>query len=287
MRWSEWLSLGFFAYVIVLTPLFRDRPFLGIQPFFVLAAVIAIYASLVLGERHIAKEAFSITRDWLPIAVTLLAFREMDLFRPNYFTHNLEAGWVVWDVRLLRDWGLRPAIESLGPVIPWLLETCYFLVYGVAAFGVWALYVSGERRQVDRFYFLYLAGTLGAYAAFPFLPSEPPRFLYPTIAAPEVSTFMRSLNLFLLRAATIHMSVFPSAHVSSAFSAAWAVFLLIPRRRFLGWAFLVYAVAVAFATVYGRYHYAADAVAGIGVSLVALIVYLAVQGSFGRRTRAD
>ncbi len=33
---------------------------------------------------------------------------------------------------------------------------------------------------------------------------------------------------------------------------------------------LIYAISVAIATVYGRYHYAVDAVAGFGVSLVAL-----------------
>ena len=58
----------------------------------------------------------------------------------------------------------------------------------------------------------------------------------------------------------IHSSVFPSAHVSSAFSAAWALFAYLPERKRYGWAMLIYAISVAVATVYGRYHYAADAV---------------------------
>jgi len=37
-------------------------------------------------------------------------------------------------------------------------------------------------------------------------------------------------------------------------------------------AMVAYSLSVAVATVYGRYHFAVDAVAGIGVSLVALVV---------------
>lgn len=279
LRPSEWLSLAFFVYVAAIAPFFHDRPFLGLQPVAVLLAVIAIYASLILGERKISIAAFSITRDWIPIAITLIAFREMDLFRPSHFSGRLEAGWIQWDILLLLDWRLRDAIEFFGPVVPWFLEICYFLVYGIAAFGVWALYASGERRLVDRFFLLYFAGTLGSYALFPFIPSEPPRFVYPDVGAPHVWSAIRTLNYLLLRGATIHMSVFPSAHVSSAFSAAWAILLLLPKRRMLGYIFLGYAISVALATVYGRYHYAPDALAGVAVSVAAAGVYMAYHRS--------
>ena len=72
----------------------------------------------------------------------------------------------------------------------------------------------------------------------------------------------------------IHSSVFPSAHVSSAFSAAWALFAFLPERKRIAWGMLIYAISVAIATVYGRYHYAADAVAGMAVSLVPAVTIL-------------
>ena len=40
-----------------------------------------------------------------------------------------------------------------------------------------------------------------------------------------------------------------------------------PKR--FGWGVLVYAVSVSLATIYGRYHYAADVLAGFGISLIA------------------
>jgi hypothetical protein len=44
---------------------------------------------------------------------------------------------------------------------------------------------------------------------------------------------------------------------------------LFPKRRRLIWGYGIYAVVVAVATVYGRYHYAIDAVAGATVGLAA------------------
>ena len=52
------------------------------------------------------------------------------------------------------------------------------------------------------------------------------------------------------------------------------MFLTVPRRKAFGVGLLIYALSVSVATVYGRYHYAADAIAGFGISLVAALAAL-------------
>jgi membrane-associated phospholipid phosphatase len=64
------------------------------------------------------------------------------------------------------------------------------------------------------------------------------------------------------------VGVFPSAHVSSAFSAAWGMFVSLPEDRWIGVCMFAYAVSVSVATVYGRYHYTADVLAGVAVSVL-------------------
>jgi membrane-associated phospholipid phosphatase len=118
---------------------------------------------------------------------------------------------------------------------------------------------------------VYLAGTLGAYALFPYFPSEPPRTVFATVDLPHIITVVRRFNLWILGGYSIHSSVFPSAHVSSAFSAAWALLVTVPQRKWIGGLMAFYAVSVAVATIYGRYHYAADAVAGLAVSFAGLV----------------
>ncbi len=192
----------------------------------------------------------------------------MELFLPVHFTHTFEAAWIRWDALLLGEWHVRRMIESFGSSIPFWLELCYLLVYGTGFFCVALLYLEHRRAEIDRFLTVYLIGTLLAYALFPYFPSEPPRIVFPSIDQPHVTTWVRQLNLWILKVGTIHVGVFPSAHVSSAFSAAWAMFVVMPHRKLFGYALLFYALSVSLATVYGRYHYAADVLAGFGVSLI-------------------
>ena len=268
LRRSEWICVVFFCYIICLWPFFRDGPHLRFQPLWIALSVFAFLFGLNRLER--GKWALGIHRfrDWLPIALTFTAFQEMELFLPRHFPHHYEAIWIKQDLTLLQTWRLQRAIESFGPVVPFYLEFCYLLVYGFPFYCIGILYARHLRRYVDAFFVIYLAGTLGAYALFPFFPSQPPRLLYPNVAMPHFISWVRSFNLFILYKGSIHVSVFPSAHVSSAFSAAWAMFFIQPRRKVLGWILMLYAVSVSLATIYGRYHYTADVLAGMGVSIV-------------------
>jgi membrane-associated phospholipid phosphatase len=285
LRPSEWILVAFFAFITAIAPFFPNRPNLGFRPLGELIAVLAALTILSNFERGRWTRPVSTVRDWLPILFTLLAFREMELFLPLSFNGRLESEWIGLDRALLDRYHLRAAVESLGPVIPLYLEMCYLLVYGVGAICVGILYASGKRASVDRFWVLYLTGTLLAYALFPYFPSQPPRIVFPGLDNPHVVTWARQLNLFILKKATIHVGVFPSAHVSSAFACAWAMFLLLPQRKRVGWVLVLYAASVGLATVYGRYHYMADVIAGFGVSLVsgALAIRVAMTKKMGRQ----
>ncbi len=281
LRRSEWLCLAYFAYAAVLSGVLRNRPDLGHQPIWIFAAV-AVFLSAVARAETYLPGAISRFRDFLPLGLTLLAFEEMNLFRSAAFGGHLEQEWIRWDVILLRNWHLHAAIESFGRAIPLYLELCYLLVYGLGTYCIIVLYVKHRRQDVDRFFVISLTGTLLAYALLPYFPSQPPRLLFPGLEDPTVITWVRRLNLWILHKATIHLSVFPSAHVSSAFASAWAMFLLLAREKRFGWGVLFYAFSVSIATVYGRYHYAADVAGGFGISLVAGVVALWMRG---KRTR--
>ena len=278
LRRSEWVILCFFAYIALISPLFSGRPKLELQPYFLLAAVVLFFGLLsVPGTTSRLNWALDFARDWAPFAFTLIAFREMELFIPAIFLHTYEGIWHTFDHHLLVDAGVRSAIEAPGVLLPLYLEFCYLLVYGVGIFCVAVLYGLQLRRRVDPFFFVYLLGTLGAYALFPYFPSQPPRVLYPQADLPQIVTLLRTFNLWILKEGTIHSSVFPSAHVSSAFSCAWAMFLCLPQRKRYGWGLLAYAISVSVATVYGRYHYTADVAAGLFVSLIAGVIGLIVK----------
>lgn len=274
LRSAEWLLVIYFGYVAAIAPRFPLEHQFVRRPLLVEVLVCALFLALAYGETCEHAELFSLIRDWVPVALILLAYREMDWFSTIPRNFDLELQWVAWDRTIFYRWGVQRAIEALGTLVPLYLELCYVLVYAIAPFLVAILWIQHRRERVNGAVFLCLLGTLLAYALFPYFPSDPPRVAFGGTDMPNVTTAVRQLNLRLVGDFGIHSSVFPSAHVSAAFSEAWALFAFLPEHKRYGWGMLVYAASVAVATVYGRYHYAADAVAGIGISLVPAFMIL-------------
>jgi membrane-associated phospholipid phosphatase len=143
------------------------------------------------------------------------------------------------------------------------------VVYAIAPISLAILLANHRRDRLNIFWFAYLAGTLGAYALFPYFPSDPPRTVFAGADLPHIVTIFRRFNLAILGNYGIHSSVFPSAHVSSAFSCAWGLLITMPDRERYGSIVAFYAFSVAIATIYGRYHFATDVVAGFAISFLA------------------
>jgi membrane-associated phospholipid phosphatase len=257
LRSSEWLLVGYFTYAAVAGTFFG----LSWKPWTLLAVVLAVI--LVLSRT-------SILRNVAPVFYTLTAYREMNWFTRAAHDHHLEQAWIVWDRRLLHEFHLQRTIEGQGALFPAYFELCYVLVYVVAPVSIALLFAYDRRERMDRFWLAYLAGTLGVYALFPYFPSEPPRTAFPGTDLPHVVTVIREFNLWIVGGYGIHSSVFPSAHVSAALSAAWGLMATLPERPWIGRIMAIYGVSVAIATIYGRYHYAVDGLAGIVVSLLAV-----------------
>src|SRR5258708_5137234 len=193
MRRSELLLIGYFGYtsilaVLQLTSPLREEMLIGNLTIF------AGYALIFHQAQRRGRLWIEVLRDWLPLALALTAYRQMGWFAPANHTGKLERAWIVWDRLLLRDWGLRAAIESLGPLLPAMLEISYLLVYVVGTFGVVMLYIYRVRERVDDFLFLAVLGLLLSYAQFPLWPSEPPRTAFPGEDFPGIVTVFRKLN---------------------------------------------------------------------------------------------
>ena len=261
LRPYEWLIIAYFSYVAAIAPVFIHQG----EERWLPAVVAAIAVGTLMGLRRRHKGL----RDWVPLAFTLTAYREMNWFTPPVRDRHLENSWIGWDRWLLDTAHLRAAVESLGAVLPSYLEICYVLVYAIAFISALVVLFNHRRENLNVFWFAFLAGTLSAYGLFPYFPSDPPRVVFPGADLPHIVTIFRRFNLAILGQYGIHSSVFPSAHVSASFACAWALMIAIPNRKRFGWIVAFYALSVAIATIYGRYHYAVDALAGFAISFLA------------------
>jgi membrane-associated phospholipid phosphatase len=271
LRRSECVIVAFLIYAAVSAAILPVRP--PVRPLTIAlnAGILACYALLVYADRLRRREFLSVVRDWFPLVLVLLAYRQMGWFALPMTEHPLENSWVVWDRLLLRGGG-RQAIEFLGPVLPAILEISYALVYTLGPFGVAVVYLYRRRERVDAFLFPFLLAVLLCYAQFPYWPSEPPRTIFPGEDFPTYDTVFRRFNWWMLGGYGIHTSVFPSAHVAGAFSAFFGMRIALPEHKWVARFLLVMAILIATATVYGRYHYLADALAGFAMAVLAFLV---------------
>ncbi len=267
IRWPERVILVFLIYAAAVAIVLPVAPPVR-NPILLLNLVIILtYGALIRFDFTNQRLVTSVIRDWLPLALIILAYREMGWVALPHGSHTLEAHWVIWD-RLILHGGAKAAIEAFGPVVPSALEIAYALVYALAPFSLAVLYLYGRRDRVETFLSIFTLSVLLCYAQFPFWPSEPPRVLFLGQDFPAYESIFRRFNLWMLGNYGIHTSVFPSAHVAGAFSVAFGMRQALPEHKWVSRFLLVMALFIAAATVYGRYHYAADALAGFSLAVL-------------------
>jgi hypothetical protein len=146
-----------------------------------------------------------------------------------------------------------------------LLEFAYSAIYPTIPLALLIAVQSGE--SADRFWNVILITDYVCFAFLALIQTRPPRAF--RAHAPWKSSWRR-VNLHLLRAASIEVNTFPSGHAAEALAAA----LMSSRAPDLMVAFMyVNALAISAGAVFGRYHYASDALTGW---LIAVVVWYLV-----------
>jgi membrane-associated phospholipid phosphatase len=268
LRACEWVLVAHFALAAA-----RLAPRASwTWPAAIAALAAALSAALALAEARTPRRAFAIARDWFPLPFILAGYFTVDLFRTGAETPGFPESSVMLDQFLLYDCGLRAAVEFLGPVLPCILEFCYSFLYALPPLAVAALYVGGQRERVPVFLLVLLLASFTTDTLMPLFPSADPRLAYPGLDLPARLTPFRSANLLLLDRLDIRLSVFPSGHVTVGLATAFGLWLAWPERKRVGAVFFLLACAVTLAAIYGRYHYAVDALAGAAIALAAAFV---------------
>ena len=160
------------------------------------------------------------------------------------------------------DAGLR--IRQIAARTPRLvaeaLEFAYAAIYPMIPL---ALYLALEQGiSANRFWATILLTDYLCFGMLPWLQTRPPRAV--GLDAAWRSRW-RAVNLKMLAAGSVQVNTFPSGHAAEALACA---LLLSAGPPLLAGAMFVAAAAIAAGTVFGRYHYAADAIAGWAVALL-------------------
>lgn len=264
LRAGERVAVLFFAY---LTGLACFRHLGAFQVIALLSICLAIFAGAAW-ESSRSTALTRVVRDWLSMGLILAAYWSVGWFVAPPLVERQEQ-WLAWDRVVLEEWGLRAAVESMGRLLPSVLEILYLLLYAAPPISICVIYWVGGRQRVHAFLYTLLLGTFSAYALLPLFPVHGPHVVYPLLDLPNVMGVGRPINVWVLDHMDIRTSVFPSGHVAVAFSAAFGLLRAIRRHPALWGAAFVVAALVYIATIYGRYHYAVDGAASIIIASAA------------------
>lgn len=258
LRASEWIVLAYFSYLAgaaaVIPNLDRQerRRAIGMA----VAVLIAVFTFAAIGGRA------TWWRDWMPILYLLIGYWLPALLVSS--TNQVFEGRLLaldhrWRVTAISERAPRPLIE--------LLELAYLCCYPMVPIGFASLYLAGLRDDSDRFWTAVLLAVFGCYGVLPWLATRPPR----AIEGPphQSSGLVRRINLRVLGLASVQLNTFPSGHAAASLATALAVGARLPLAGLL---LGLLALAIAIGSVVGRYHYAADALAGAILALLAFVI---------------
>ena len=248
-------ALGFFIYVVVVADLLprlagrrRRRAIAGS----------AIGAALVIAGSRIAPSHW--LNVWvLPPVVLLIGYYASGLL----FTEPMPRA----EHALARlDAALR--IDAIARRVPRALAELLEFSYA----GVYPLMVIAETIalsygvQPDRFWTVLMWTDFLCFAMLPWIRTRTPREVIPI--EPWRSSW-RALNLRIVGASSIGVNTFPSGHAAVPLAAA----LLLVGAPW-PWVLLMFTAtaAISAGAVFGRYHYAADAIAGWAVAAIVYVV---------------
>jgi membrane-associated phospholipid phosphatase len=242
-------------------------------------AAMALVHGLITGHgRGRGGPGLDFLRHFYPVLLYTGFYRETGLLNRMFQTDYLDPTIIRWE----QAWfGGQPSVTFMQTWPLWwvseVLYTAYFSYYVMIAGVGLALFL---RQRASFFHYVSVVSFVFyvCYLTYIFVPVIGPRIFFREVGGYELpeaiqalavaDTFPSSVTrgwMFRLMAGIYHVfeapgAAFPSSHVAVAVCTLWFSFLYLRRIRF------VHAVAVVLlcvATIYCRYHYVVDVLAGL------------------------
>lgn len=215
-------------------------------------------------------------RNWYMLFYVATCYKEMALYIPAIGRPDRDAWLAGIDYRF---WGAYPTVWleriSSRPLTE-LLQICYTLFIPAVLFVAALLWRKRYYREFQYYAFLIALGFLISYVGYFIVPALGPRFLLKHYqhTVLEGLWFFHGMQATLDRLESLNYDCFPSGHTELTILAWWGS-RMVSTRLFK--AYFAYTPVLIFATVYLRYHYSVDVLAGAvlaaGLILSAPVLY--------------
>ncbi len=267
----DFLTSAFITIIILLLILFYHRFQNGLRTLlgYIILLLLVLFISYARQRWREIKMVRALC-DLSPIFFILAVFELLGGITP-YLRPDIDSLLIKADLALF---GVHPTVWMEDFFIPWvadILALAYISYYFIPLILVLILYFKGRSNE-----FFLTAGTLLlgyyiCYIIYIFMPAIGPRF---TLASLQqiplnggiiMTTIVDTLNALEGN----KRDCFPSGHTQIVLISLWFAF---KYRRPLFWIYLPIIIALIISTVYLRYHYVIDLVAGIAAAGITILL---------------
>ena len=277
----EWLALGYLAATSVLISVFSEHLAHPEKLLFAQAIVAAIVLSLCMVQgRYAAREKkvgptfvagwWHFWRHWYPHLFFLFCFEElaylMTLATPNWQDAKLIAAdhWLT---------GVYPSVwleQFATPFRNDAMQFVYFTYFTYLLIVAGLLYFRKDWRAYWSVMTYSMAGYMIGYFIAMFFPIESPWFsMAGWWKEPLHGGPFTAMMGFIEHYGRVRGAAFPSAHVTGATAALWGAWKF---RRWLFWTMVPFYIGMCASTVWGRYHYFVDVLAGMVTGTIGYVI---------------
>ncbi|MBD3223094.1 MAG: phosphatase PAP2 family protein [Caldithrix sp.] len=209
-------------------------------------------------------------RYWNPLIFIPANFYELHFIVPAISNVSMDQLLQNWDFILF---GLHPTlwVEQFNhPILTEYLQLCYTLFYFLPLILAIKLYRRNELHEFDYFSFIIVCGFYLSYLGYFLIPALGPRiFMHDLYSAPLGGVFLaEELRTTLEILETRQYDVFPSGHTIVTLL---TMFYAMRYYRRYGNLLLIIGSSLIVSTVYLRYHYVVDIIAGLFVAVALLV----------------
>lgn len=262
-----------FAYLTVLSLLIlvfsHNQPN---WPYFILynlavVVLILLIVRFLSDEQNPWKRFF---RHFYPMFLFTFLYEET-----GYLVHIIFPGWLdTWINRVeLKIFGDYPTVwmqKIVSVPLSEYMMMSYFSYYFLMPVLGGLLYFKNRIKEFDQFLLVCAVAFYLSYLGFLFMPVEGPRYAIPDLHSVElVGILFAPMAQYVVNVAGLHGGCMPSSHVAVALV---VMIFAIRYEKVLAWIFTPLILSLFVATVYGRFHYVLDVLAGILVGFLALFI---------------
>lgn len=270
LRPADLVTILFLVFLLILTIVFyRDLP----RGFF----LITLYAVLMISQVIVIriKDKGKITGIYydiiFPVICVLAIFDSLEWVVHYVNPEDIDPILIRLDYQIFNGHPTIMLERIMSPLLTDLLQLAYTTYYFLPIILGIALLKDHQRKEFNKSLFLVLFCFYLSYLGYILMPALGPRFTINHLQTVELEGLLvaEPIQELLNRLEGIKRDAFPSGHTAIPLM---ILYLAYRYKRKLFWIFLPMVSALIFSTVYCRYHYVVDVIAGFGLTIITIFL---------------